>query len=92
MNAEERSEGGTVAARTGFRLMAILHISFQGRAGDDRDNWVRQTVHRHNGAVIAEGKFPRSSDRDLQAELPDDRWRACKRELEGRGYRVELEG
>lgn len=71
--------------------MAILNITFQGRAGDDRDIWARQTVRRHSGTVVAEGIFMPSSDRDLQAELPDDRWRACKRELEGRGYRVELQ-
>jgi hypothetical protein len=70
--------------------MTILNISFQGRAGDNRDIWAQQTVRRHSGAVIAEDVFMPSSDRDLQADLPDDRWRACKRELEGRGYRVEL--
>lgn len=71
--------------------MAILKITFEGRAGDDRDIWARQTVRRYSGTVIAERTFMASSDRDLQAELPDDRWRACKRELEGRGYRVELQ-
>jgi hypothetical protein len=67
----------------------IIDVYFQGQPGDRLDADCHDIIEQHGGKVVASGTFLPTMSRDVQADIPEDRSRACVELLRNKGFRVE---
>jgi hypothetical protein len=63
-------------------------ISFKGRPGSDRDKQAEKIIKDHDGRWCGGGTFVATLERDIEAEIPDDKWQACKAVLEAEKFHI----